>query len=47
MARTRQLKLANTNGLLLLLAVVAGLAAAVIVFVVVNDSGSDGDSAIY
>ncbi len=44
MARTRQLKLANTNGLLLLLAVVAGLAAAVIVFIVVSESGGDGDS---
>ena len=44
MARTRQLKLANTNGLLLLLALVAGLAAAVIVFIVVSESGSDGDS---
>ena len=45
MARTRQLKLANTNGLLLLLAVVAGLVAAVIVFIVVSESGGDGDSA--
>ncbi len=45
MARTsRQLKLANTNGLLLLLAVVAGLVAAVIVFIAVSESG-DGDSA--
>ncbi len=44
MARTRQLKLANTNGLLLLLALVAGLAAAVIVFIVVSESGGDGDS---
>ena len=44
MAGTRQLKFANTNGLLLLLAVVAGLVAAVIVFIVVSESG-DGDSA--
>ncbi len=45
MARTRQLKLANTNGLLLLLALVAGLVAAVIVFIAVSESGGDGDSA--
>ncbi len=43
MARTQEFKLANSNGLLLLLALVAGLVAAVIVFVVVSESGG-GDS---
>ncbi|MEE8543510.1 MAG: Flp pilus assembly protein CpaB [Gammaproteobacteria bacterium] len=43
MARTQEVKLANGNGMLLLLALVAGLVAAVIVFVVVSDSGG-GDS---
>lgn len=43
MARTQEMKLANGNGLLLVLAVVAGLMAAVIMFVVLSDSGG-GDS---
>ena len=43
MARTQEMKLANGNGLLLLLALGAGLVAAVIVFVVVSESGG-GDS---
>ncbi len=43
MARTQEMKLANGNGLLLLLALVAGLVAAVIVFVVLSESGG-GDS---
>jgi len=41
MARTQEFKLANNNGLLLLLALVAGLVAAVIVFVAVSESGGD------
>ena len=43
MARTQEMKLANGNGMLLLLALVAGLVAAVIVFVVVSGGGG-GDS---
>jgi len=41
MARTQEWKMANSNGLLLLLALVAGLVAAVIVFVVVSESGGN------
>ena len=44
MARTQEMKWANGNGMLLLLALGAGLVAAVIVFVVVSDSGG-GDPA--
>lgn len=43
MARTQEMKLANGNGMLLLLALGAGLVAAVIVFVVVSGGGG-GDS---
>ncbi len=45
MARTQEMKLANHNGVLLLIALVAGLVAAVIVFVVLSESDGGDSSA--